>query len=453
MGSTRAIQIEDLLAREGVLGSTDVCRRLGLSQSTFSRAVREIEDLVRTGARRSTRYAVGRGLDRVDRPIPVYEVGPGPEPPRRLLLLEPIRPSGFVVVEGAGAGTFHRSLPWFLFDLWPSGFLGRLVSRLNADFDLPEDPRSWSDADVLRYLTREGWNGIGSLIAGDRSYRHFVERAREPVDGFDRGDRAEVYPERARRVLVEGEPGSSAGGEQAKFLGTRLDPDPVPVLVKFSPRGDGPGPRRSADLLVAEHLCHEVLRSEGRPSCPTAVIESSGRTFLEVERFDRVGATRRRGVVSLEAIALERGAPLERWSESVRDLARKRVLPSAISDEVVREVRWRELFGRLIGNTDMHAGNLSFTWTNLQLTGVAPVYDMLPMLFAPREGEIIERPFEPPSPDPADADVWPSAWSAASAYWRRVMGDERITADFRRVARECRDRVDALEPMLDLLPV
>jgi hypothetical protein len=45
-----------------------------------------------------------------------------------------------------------------------------------------------------------------------------------------------------------------------------------------------------------------------------------------------------------------------------------------------------QAFGVLIGNTDMHAGNLSFVSEHGRPYQLAPAYDMLPMGFAPRTG-------------------------------------------------------------------
>jgi hypothetical protein len=43
-------------------------------------------------------------------------------------------------------------------------------------------------------------------------------------------------------------------------------------------------------------------------------------------------------------------------------------------------------FGTLIGNTDMHNGNLSFLTDSGPPYELAPAYDMAPMAFAPRSG-------------------------------------------------------------------
>lgn len=67
--------------------------------------------------------------------------------------------------------------------------------------------------------------------------------------------------------------------------------------------------------------------------------------------------------------------------------------------ETVAQVRRLWWFGRLIGNTDMHDGNLSFV-PGPPLPGrptaplaLAPVYDMLPMAYAP-----VRRVELPPGP-------------------------------------------------------
>ena len=43
-------------------------------------------------------------------------------------------------------------------------------------------------------------------------------------------------------------------------------------------------------------------------------------------------------------------------------------------------------FGTLIGNSDMHSGNLSFVAERGRPYNLAPAYDMTPMALAPRTG-------------------------------------------------------------------
>lgn len=61
----------------------------------------------------------------------------------------------------------------------------------------------------------------------------------------------------------------------------------------------------------------------------------------------------------------------------------------------------------VIVNTDMHFGNLSFFLPDKAPYPLAPVCDMLPILFRPSStGEVIGRTFEPKLPKPEDQAIW-----------------------------------------------
>ena len=106
-------------------------------------------------------------------------------------------------------------------------------------------------------------------------------------------------------------------------------------------------------------------------------------------------------------------------------------------------------FGRLIANTDMHLGNLSFRFdaepgAPAQLR-LAPAYDMLPMAYAPLAGgEVPQREFSPPLPLPTQRPAWAHAFQGAIAYWRRAAMDERISAPFRQICRSNGDKLATL---------
>ena len=90
-------------------------------------------------------------------------------------------------------------------------------------------------------------------------------------------------------------------------------------------------------------------------------------------------------------------------------------------------------FGRLIANSDMHTGNISFRPSARRLV-LAPAYDMLPMLYAPLAGgELPRREFEPPLPLPPQRTVWHAACTAALGFWDRAAADVRIGEAFRAV--------------------
>jgi hypothetical protein len=139
---------------------------------------------------------------------------------------------------------------------------------------------------------------------------------------------------------------------------------------------------------------------------------------------------------------------LRSWGDSVAHLvAQERTYAGALE-----EVRWRELFGKLIANSDMHAGNLSFFTRGSRVLGLAPVYDMLPALYAGQSGHLGNPTFEPPAPTPDDASVWDGASQAALDFWRQVATHRLVSAGLRRIARANAGRVEAFRKLARRLP-
>ncbi len=86
-------------------------------------------------------------------------------------------------------------------------------------------------------------------------------------------------------------------------------------------------------------------------------------------------------------------------------------------------------YGRLIANTDMRLGNLSFRPVAGRL---APISDRLPMRHAPsRDGELPAPEWTPPLPLPRERDTWLAASQVALMFWERVAADVRIGVGFR----------------------
>jgi hypothetical protein len=349
-------------------------------------------------------------------------------------------------VERGGRDGVFPGLPFFLSDLRPQGFLGRIAARSAAgDLGVPDDPGRWSDDDVLSWLTTQGDDTPGDWVVGDASLELALRSSIEPPTGsVTVSDRVRRYSELAD-LVTRGEPwGSSAGGEQPKFATTIRQDDGSwrPVLVKFTPGIDTEVGRRWADLLVCESIASTVLASDGVPAAGTEIVDGSVRRFLEVARFDRVGLGGRRGVVSLaalvEGIVEEHVAD---WAAAGRALAEIGV----ISHYTATELRRRWCFGRLIANTDMHAWNTSFWWRDELPLPLAPVYDMLPMLFAPSaQGEVAAREFSPPPPLPALQAEWTAASRWAIEFWERVSIDDRVSPEFRSIASRARGSVTTL---------
>lgn len=84
----------------------------------------------------------------------------------------------------------------------------------------------------------------------------------------------------------------------------------------------------------------------------------------------------------------------------------------------------------------MHDGNLSFVPAAGQggTLEVAPVYDMLPMHYAPQRGvELADKDFTPQLPLPSHRQSWSVAAQAAIAFWDAASQDRRISAAFRKI--------------------
>lgn len=439
-------RLERELARTQSGSAAELRGRLGVSQATFSRLVSGMGDrLLVVGRARSTRYAARRQAADLEDRIPVCEVGEDGSV-RRLARLHAVLPEGYYVepsCEDVDAA-FHRDLPYFLHDLRPAGFLGRIVPRQHPELELPADVRLWTANDVLRYATRHGWNLPGSFIIGEAALSLFLRRSAEPPVAIELRERRRRYPQLATDVLLGGAAGSSAAGEQPKFLATKAPG--VEVLVKFSAQGRDARSRREADLLIAEHLALRVLEDHGEEAARSELIVASDQVFLEVERFDRVPGAGRRGVLSLFSLDAEYLGSMKGWTDSVTRLAGLGQVPKS----AVHSTRLRELFGRLIGNTDMHAGNLSFFARGSRVLSLAPVYDMLPMLYA--GAPVPGRELALPAPALGDAGVWREASRAALELWKASAREARVSASFKKIARENAARVEAWRKAASRLP-
>ncbi len=441
-----------LLQAGGPLTVREVVEREGVAQPTVSRRLAELGDaVVRIGAARRTRYAIRRALNGEDR-WPVFRVDEKGAVADWATLhalhngwyVEWARnPPHWLVAAGASDG-FWEGFPFFLGDVRPQGFLGRrLARRLETQAaGLPGDPTRWSDDQILEYLAWEGSDLPGDLLVGDYNWgNHSLslhEKMNVPVwHSSDLGRLAEQTME--GRV-----PGSSAGGEQPKLaLWFATDAGPRHVLAKFSPPMDTAVGRRWADLLAAEAHAAQVLAEINLTGNEVGIVDVDRRRFLIVPRFDRVGERGRRGVVSLEALVGTFGDVIP--SDWIR--RGERLLCAGVLDtpglEVVRRLA---SFGTLIGNTDMHAGNLAFWFDDTLPFRPAPAYDMLPMLWAPTaQGELRSPAFAPLPPLPAMQPVWHEAARLAEDFWRRVAADsDRISPDFRAIADQAGQTVERL---------
>lgn len=427
------------LAR-GPAASAELANASGLSQPTMSRALRELERDGRVlrlgGARRGARYALRRDVPGIGGAWPLYRLDERGEV-HELGVLHALARDGYALpTRKLRDEALWEGLPWFLQDARPAGFLGRAVPTLHPELRLPPRVVDWSDEHVLTWLTQHGVDAPGDLILGSAALDRVL--ARETSTVVESRDRASRYPAFATAALAGRPPGSSAHGEHPKFTVTRSDDGQAPaghtpVIVKFSPPIGTPVGRRWADLLHAEHLAHEHLAAHGIAACRSRALTFDDRVFLECERFDRVGAHGRRGTVSLLALDSARYGRLDTWSLAAQRLLQERLL----SADDARRLRLCDAFGALIGNTDRHFGNVTLFDAHEGPFTPAPVYDMLPMLFAPQDDQLPERQFDVTPPAAIWLDVYAEALRLAQAYWEGVAASTDISASFRRMAEHC----------------
>ncbi len=410
-------------------------QQLGVSQPTASRMLARLGvEALRMGKGRSARYLLSRSVDGVGSEVPVYQVDSSGDA-ARVATLRPVLRRGFLLETQAlvalsveDDGLYDQGLPFFLSDLRPQGFLGRQFSRANPGLGLPDELNRWTDDDVLRSLVLRGEDFPGNLLLGDAFDRWATLRP-APIP---RASRARAYPQLAEQAIAGGLPGSSAGGEQPKFVVLVAGRSgPQWLLVKFSPRMGSAVGRRWADLLVLEHLALEAMRAVGRPAAITTLHEAGDRRFLEVVRFDRVGARGRRGLVSLEALEHQWFGRHADWLQAAGALQ----AAGRISPGDAQALRWQWLYGRLIGNTDMHFRNISFTWGDGPLLRLSPAYDMLPMRWAPVREELSVAALEPVVARPEWAQLFSSAREAARTFWAAAARRSELHPSMRAVAR------------------
>ncbi|CAN0265827.1 unnamed protein product, partial [Phaeothamnion confervicola] len=247
-------------------------------------------------------------------------------------------------------------------------------------------------------------------------------------------ERAVRYPQFVTEVLQGDLPGSSAHGEHPKFATLLQDQNvSTPVIVKFSPTLDTQVGQRWGDLLVAEHLAHAQLCAANVPACTSQIHTIANRRFLEVVRFDRSGREGRIGVSSLSAIDTGFYGRLDSWIESAARLHAS----GFITAETLEQIRLVATFGTLIANTDQHFGNLAFLDRYDGSFALAPIYDMLPMLFAPQHDQIVARTFDPPHPTANTLRAWGRARDMAERYWATLADNTLISEQFRAIAAAC----------------
>lgn len=432
--------------RSGPQSAAQLTLALGVSQPTLSRAVRRLGASLttfKTTGNRTPRYALLRelpeGLGARQR---IYRVLRGGS-------IEPFADVEFLV----GGATLERTpkltrlydgLPPYMLFAAPSGFLGRQIAEFasRGHSSLPSNLKDWGDDHRVVYLFTRGTNPPGNLLFGEIPVELAVEMMRiAPTPVAEKLDHYRA----SATMLGETSYGSSAGGEQPKFLS--VVEDSGHVIVKFAKLGS-----RMAELLPLEHLALRALADVGVPAARTQLLASGDHVYLEVQRFDRVGPRGRVGMLSAGAVDDEFFGQRDTWSQ----FAVRCEQAAYISAADARHIDVMAAFSELIGNNDRHFENISLLiGEDGEYQGVAPAYDILPMRYASIGGGV-DPALVPITPKVGAVGANPAVWSAAAraadAFWTAVQTVElaapippairQLAATNRQVAR------DFVQPLL-----
>lgn len=442
-------RLESVLQRNRLCSAVQLSSLLAVSVPTLHRILHERgNQIVRLGTTKLARYALRRAVRGRQSPISIYiinELGRG----SHCGVLNLIAPQGSIwalnsigwPVDAEHTAGVWDGLPYPIYDMRPQGYLGRIFAQQAAlDLDVPTDPERWSDDHIVDVLSRRGADTPGNLILGDDAYALWLRSVASPqaIIGADQVPDCYVALAAEATALIGG--GSSAGGEFPKFTAKRaLEGSNTPhVIVKFSGADESTTIQRWSDLLVCEHLALKTLQEHTQLSASKSrIIKAGGRTFLEVERFDRSGEFGRSSLISLASLdASFIGSGNADWPALIESL----VGLSMVSKELALEVQVLWWFGRLIANNDMHLGNLSFQLNSTDDNGLnlclSPAYDMLPMLYAPLSGgEVPLRQFFVALPLPSQDQAWKIAHAAAILFWQSGSHDVRISPLFRAICQ------------------
>lgn len=400
---------------------------LGVSQPTLSRTIRQLATVTmfRVSGDRTPRYALLRSLplglnprQKIYRHLRTGHIAPFAD--------VEFLAGGATLERIDGIARMYDGLPPYMLFAAPSGFLGRQLAHEAAKTQgFPASLKDWGDDHRVAYLFTQGLNLPGNLVFGDMPLQREMEfLGLNPTPDYEKPD----YYVGMATALRSAAYGSSAGGEQPKFLW--VTEGMGHVIVKFAKVGS-----RMAELLPLEHLALKALDDVGVPASKTRLLAAGDFVFLEVQRFDRVGLTGRIGMLSAGAVDDEFFGARDSWPEFAARCEHARYL----SAEDARRVDVMAAFSELIGNGDRHFENISvLIREDGEYAGIAPAYDILPMRYASIGGGV-DPDLTPIQPNVgtigAKPEVWRRAAKAAEQFWKAAM-TEALEAPLSREMRE-----------------
>lgn len=216
-----------------------------------------------------------------------------------------------------------------------------------------------------------------------------------------------------------------------------VDGAPSTWIVKQGPPADS----EVADLIDTEVACLALARQMGLTSIEAEVVELDGARGIAVSRYDRPGGSERLHQEDLaQAIGLNTLDPNRKfqWGSrmpSLVDAASVLRLDGGNPDALLRLTT----FTHLVGNTDMHAKNISFLRRSDGSVALSPAYDIAMHLHHPRQ----DRRF---------------ALDVNGKFWAEQIAAEDLVAEGmswglppRRATRVVTETVDALSAALQAI--
>ena len=434
MASSIIDAIIDFLRRNPA-GSAELARACGCDRSTVTRQLKLLESqLVATGRARSTQYYLRRSAN-ID--IPLYRVSENGKAEHFGTLIA-VMPQGYLVKTPQDADYgYYDDLPWWLQDLRPQGFLGRNLAKalFNQGIVGTADIDHWQDQDIFNALLHAKGDTPGNLLIGTQSYQAWLQHEPVAVSTHD-------FVKLATDAMAGEVVGSSAGGEQPKFCAFI---DGKHRLVKFTEPVTNANSLRWADLLRAEHLALTTLADAGIAATNSEIIQLEQRTFLNCERFDRVATLGRKGLVSLRMVDMQFVGEPVAWPVLAEQLKQGKHISAEDANSIA--VIW--CFGTLIANSDMHNGNLSFYYGADGALKLAPVYDMLPMAFAPHRSGAMASSHQLTIKPIAAGKHWRQAYAMAERFWRELVHQTGLSVEFSLIAQSMQLELQSKKQLIE----
>jgi hypothetical protein len=410
--------------------SKEIQHNTGITQISVSRILRKLgHAIIKIPNGKSPKYALTTNAFGEGDTIHIWEVDSFGKH-CAIATLRPLATGGFFVEKNIGmpqvflgekGNGLYDDLPYFLRDMAPRGFLGRMVAETIATRDerFPKNPDNWQNEHIGRYLLTNTESSIGNLKFGNNVQLNLHSY-------FPMHSRSE-YINIANDIINNTTVLSSAGGEQQKFT-TFCKNNDTHVLVKFSPKGNSENATRWKDVLITEYCANIILNNSGfLTAANTEILLQDDRLFLESKRFDRPSKNGRRSMLSLQMIDAEFVGNGSSWLQSATQLYEQKLL--TYQDLV--NVESLAIFATLINNTDTHLGNISFETHNDGFS-LLPIYDMCSMGFAPKSnGEITDFSFTPPEIiTQHDIDL-PTIKTMVLQFWNLVKNHQHTSPQFK----------------------